>query len=102
MVTVDEIPDPGTLHLVTRVNGEQRQSASVSTLIFSIPALISYVTAFTPLDVGDVLVTGTPAGVGLFREPPDFMNAGDRIEVEISNIGTLRNVVADQAARGTE
>lgn len=99
LVTADEIPDPGTLHLVTRVNGEQRQSASVSTLIFSIPELISYVTAFTPLDAGDVLVTGTPAGVGLFREPPAFLNAGDRVEVEISGIGTLQNVIADQAGR---
>jgi 2-keto-4-pentenoate hydratase/2-oxohepta-3-ene-1,7-dioic acid hydratase in catechol pathway len=97
LVTVDEVPDPSALHLTTRVNGEQRQSASVSTLIFSIPALISYVTSFTALEPGDVLVTGTPAGVGLFREPPSFLNAGDQVEVEISGIGTLRNVVAAAA-----
>jgi 2-keto-4-pentenoate hydratase/2-oxohepta-3-ene-1,7-dioic acid hydratase in catechol pathway len=96
LVTADEVPDPGKLHLTTRVNGEQRQSADVSDLVFSIPALISYISAFTPLSVGDVLVTGTPAGVGLFRQPPAFLHDGDVIEVEISAIGTLRNVVAAQ------
>ena len=96
LVTADEIPDPGKLRLTTHVNGELRQSADVSDLVFSIPALISYVTAFTPLSAGDVIVTGTPAGVGLFRHPPEFLRAGDVIEVEISEIGTLRNVVAAQ------
>jgi 2-keto-4-pentenoate hydratase/2-oxohepta-3-ene-1,7-dioic acid hydratase in catechol pathway len=100
LVTADEVPDPGKLHLTTRVNGEQRQSADVSDLLFSIPALISYVTAFTPLYVGDVLVTGTPAGVGLFRRPPEFLQDGDVIEVEITGIGTLRNVVADEKDLG--
>lgn len=69
LVTADEVPDPGTLHLATHVNGDLRQSADVSDLVFSIPALIAYVTAFTPLSAGDVIVTGTPAGVGLFRQP---------------------------------
>lgn len=95
LVTADEVPDPAKLHLTTRVNGEERQHADVADLLFSIPQLISYVTAFTPLDVGDVLVTGTPGGVGLFRDPPAFLHAGDVIEVEIDQIGTLRNVVAD-------
>ncbi len=101
LVTADEIPDPSVLRLATRVNGEVRQSASVSDLLFSIPALISYVSAFTPLDVGDVLVTGTPSGVGLFREPPAFLHAGDQVEVEISEIGTLRNVVIAEADHAT-
>ena len=101
LITADEIPDPGKLHLSTYVNGEQRQSADVSDLVFTIPALIAYVTGFTPLSAGDVLVTGTPAGVGLFREPPAFLHDGDVVEVEISQIGTLRNVVAaEQPAVG--
>jgi 2-keto-4-pentenoate hydratase/2-oxohepta-3-ene-1,7-dioic acid hydratase in catechol pathway len=100
LVTADEVPDPAELHLTTRVNGEERQSADVADLLFSIPRLISYVTAFTLLDAGDVLVTGTPGGVGLFRDPPTFLRAGDVIEVEISQIGTLRNVVAEETAVG--
>jgi len=94
MVTADEVPDPAQLHLATRVNGEQRQSADVSDLIFSVPALIAYITAFTSLSAGDVIVTGTPAGVGLFRQPPVFLADGDVVEIEISGVGTLRNVVA--------
>jgi 2-keto-4-pentenoate hydratase/2-oxohepta-3-ene-1,7-dioic acid hydratase in catechol pathway len=98
LVTADELPDPAVLHLTTRVNGEQRQDAAVRDLIFSVPALIAYISAFTPLAPGDVIVTGTPAGVGLFRQPPAFLTAGDVVEVEIAGIGTLRNVVADQAS----
>jgi 2-keto-4-pentenoate hydratase/2-oxohepta-3-ene-1,7-dioic acid hydratase in catechol pathway len=94
LVTADEVPDPAKLHLTTRVNGEQRQSADVSDLIFSVPALIAYITAFTALSAGDVIVTGTPAGVGLFRQPPVFLADGDVVEIEISEVGTLRNVVA--------
>jgi 2-keto-4-pentenoate hydratase/2-oxohepta-3-ene-1,7-dioic acid hydratase in catechol pathway len=97
LVTADELADPAALHLTTRVNGEQRQDAAVADLIFSVPALIAYISAFTPLAPGDVIVTGTPAGVGLFRKPPTFLTAGDIVEVEISGIGTLRNVVADEA-----
>jgi 2-keto-4-pentenoate hydratase/2-oxohepta-3-ene-1,7-dioic acid hydratase in catechol pathway len=91
LVTSDEVPDPASLDLVTRVNGEQRQSASTGDMLFSVPSLIAYVTAFTPLDAGDVLVTGTPGGVGLFMDPPTFLSPGDVVEVGISGIGTLRN-----------
>jgi 2-keto-4-pentenoate hydratase/2-oxohepta-3-ene-1,7-dioic acid hydratase in catechol pathway len=97
LVTVDEVPDPAAMRLITRVNGEQRQSASVGALIFSIPRLVSYITRFTPLSVGDVIVTGTPAGVGLFREPPCFLVPGDRVEVEVTGVGTLRNTVVAEA-----
>lgn len=94
LVTSDEIDDITTATLETRVNGEVRQSATVDQLIFSIPQLISYITTFTPLSPGDVIVTGTPGGVGLFRDPPTFLQPGDRVDVEISGIGLLTNEVA--------
>ncbi|WP_234545197.1 fumarylacetoacetate hydrolase family protein [Streptomyces shenzhenensis] len=97
LVTADEVPDAVALELVSRVNGEVRQSTRVSDLIFSIPELIAYVSTFTPLAPGDVVVTGTPGGVGLFREPPVFLQPGDVVEVEISGIGTLRNPVIGEA-----
>jgi 2-keto-4-pentenoate hydratase/2-oxohepta-3-ene-1,7-dioic acid hydratase in catechol pathway len=96
LVTADEVPDITACSLVTRVNGEVRQSASISDLIFTIPQLIAYVSTFTPLSAGDVLVTGTPGGVGLFRTPPVFLQSGDVVEVEIDGIGTLRNPVVQE------
>lgn len=95
LVTADEVPDPAGLILSTRVNGETRQSASVSDLIFTIPELISYVSTVTTLRPGDVLITGTPEGVGLYRDPPVFLAAGDVVEVEITGVGTLRNIVGE-------
>lgn len=94
LVTADEIADLDTVKLETRVNGETRQSAHLSDLIFSVPALIAYISTFTPLNPGDVIVSGTPGGVGNFREPPVFLDEGDVVEVEISGVGLLRNVVA--------
>ena len=93
MTTADEIPDPATLELTTRLNGVQVQHASVSELIFDIPYLIAYLSGMTPLEPGDVIVTGTPEGVGFVRTPPLWMKAGDDVEVEISRIGVLRNRV---------
>ncbi|MGI8694578.1 MAG: fumarylacetoacetate hydrolase family protein [Geodermatophilaceae bacterium] len=94
LVTTDEIGDITKATLETRVNGEVRQSATIDQLIFSIPQLISYITTFTPLAPGDVIVTGTPGGVGLFRDPPTFLQPGDRVDVEISGVGVLTNKVA--------
>lgn len=82
------------LKLETRVNGEVRQSASVADLYFSIPQIIEYLTAWTKLSAGDVVVTGTPGGVGLFMEPKGFLSPGDVVEVEITRLGTLTNTVA--------
>jgi 2-keto-4-pentenoate hydratase/2-oxohepta-3-ene-1,7-dioic acid hydratase in catechol pathway len=96
MVTADEIPDPAALTLQTRLNGQVMQDTPVSDLIFDVPALIAYVSTFTQLVPGDVLVTGTPGGVGFARKPPVYMKDGDTVEVEISGIGTLRNPVADE------
>lgn len=96
MVTADEIPDPTRLKLVTRLNGGVRQEATTDLMIFSIPEQIAYISAFTPLMPGDVIVTGTPGGVGSRRNPPEYMRAGDVIEVEISGVGLLRNPVVDE------
>ncbi len=98
LVTPDEIGDVSRLELQTRVNGEVRQSAVLADLIFDIPELIAYVSSFTPLSAGDVIVTGTPGGVGLFHQPPVFLSAGDVVEVEVTGLGTLTNVVAEASA----
>ena len=96
LVTADELTDPKAQTLETRLNGEVMQSAPISDLAFGIPELIAYLSTVTTLLPGDVIATGTPSGVGLFREPKLFMKPGDRIEVEISGIGTLTNKVVDE------
>jgi len=96
MVTADEIPDPSTLVLTTRLNGEVMQHAPISDLVFGVAELVAYCSVFTPLLPGDVIVTGTTGGVGLFREPPLWMKPGDVVEVEITGIGTLKNPVEDE------
>ena len=95
MVTADEIPFGATLTLVTRLNGQEMQRATTQMLIHSIARQIAYVSTVAPLVAGDVLVTGTPGGVGSRRNPPVWMKAGDVVEVEIDRIGVLRNPVAD-------
>ena len=96
IVTADEIPDPTRLFLRTRLNGVEVQHTGTDGMIFDIPTIVSYVSAFIPLDAGDVIATGTPEGVGFAREPPLWMKAGDEIAVEISGIGVLRNSVIDE------
>jgi 2-keto-4-pentenoate hydratase/2-oxohepta-3-ene-1,7-dioic acid hydratase in catechol pathway len=96
MITTDEIPDPAKLTLTTRLNGTQVQHSGVDKLIYSVPKMIEYVSAFTPLAPGDLIFTGTPEGVGAKRKPPLWMKQGDTLEVEISSIGTLRATVADE------
>ncbi|MFN0042263.1 MAG: fumarylacetoacetate hydrolase family protein [Alphaproteobacteria bacterium] len=93
LVTADEIPDPSKLTLATRLNGQEVQRAGTDMMIFPIPELIAYITAFTELMPGDVIPTGTPSGVGSRRNPQLFMKPGDIAEVEISNVGTLKNPV---------
>jgi 2-keto-4-pentenoate hydratase/2-oxohepta-3-ene-1,7-dioic acid hydratase in catechol pathway len=93
LVPASDIPDVSALTLETRVNGEVRQSASLSDLIFAIPQLIAYVSGFTPLGPGDIIVTGTPGGVGLFMDPQGLLSHGDVVEVEISGLGLLKNEV---------
>ncbi len=95
LATADEVGDVTKLELTTRVNGEVRQHGFVGDLINDIPSIIEYVTTFTPLAPGDVIVTGTPGGVGLFMEPKGFIGDGDVVEVEVTGLGTLRNVVRE-------
>jgi 2-keto-4-pentenoate hydratase/2-oxohepta-3-ene-1,7-dioic acid hydratase in catechol pathway len=97
MVTPDEAGDLGPLRLQTRLNGEVVQDTTISEMIFDIPRQIEYCSAFTRLEPGDVIATGTPGGVGSRRIPPLWMKPGDVVEVEIDRIGLLRNSVADEA-----
>jgi len=94
MVSSDEIAAGQRLTLVTRLNGAEMQRASTDMLIHSIPRQIAYISTFMPLEPGDVIVTGTPGGIGARREPPVFMKHGDLVEVEVDGIGVLRNRVA--------
>jgi 2-keto-4-pentenoate hydratase/2-oxohepta-3-ene-1,7-dioic acid hydratase in catechol pathway len=97
MVTPDEAGDLAPLRLQTRLNGEVVQDATISQMIFGIPQQIEYCSSFTRLEPGDVIVTGTPGGVGSRRTPPLWMKPGDVVEVEIDRIGLLRNGVAEEA-----
>jgi 2-keto-4-pentenoate hydratase/2-oxohepta-3-ene-1,7-dioic acid hydratase in catechol pathway len=97
LVTADEVQDPTKLLLTTRLNGEIVQHESVGELCFTVPELIEYCSVWTQLEPGDVIVTGTPGGVGAGRKPPLWMKPGDTVEVEITGLGTLRNSVAADA-----
>ncbi|WP_326719881.1 fumarylacetoacetate hydrolase family protein [Streptomyces sp. NBC_00243] len=93
-VTADEVGDPTRLVVSSTVNGEPRQKASVADLIFDIPELISTIAAGITLHSGDIIATGTPAGVGLGFSPPRFLTPGDVVECAITGLGTLRNTVS--------
>ncbi|MDB5571004.1 MAG: fumarylacetoacetate hydrolase family protein [Hyphomicrobiales bacterium] len=97
-VTADELP-PGCLglKLETRLNGVTVQSAKIDDMVFDIPSLVSTISEAMTLEAGDIIVTGTPSGVGMARKPPLYMKAGDVIEVEVEKIGVLRNPVIDEA-----
>ncbi|MBC8721354.1 fumarylacetoacetate hydrolase family protein [Paraburkholderia sp. 31.1] len=97
MVTSDEIEPNAVMTLVTRLNGQEVQRATTQMLIHGIARQIAYLSTFTPLSPGDVIVTGTPGGVGAKRNPPLFMKAGDVAEVEVDRIGVLSNPIADEA-----
>jgi 2-keto-4-pentenoate hydratase/2-oxohepta-3-ene-1,7-dioic acid hydratase in catechol pathway len=96
IVTPDEVGDYRDLPIQTRLNGEVMQDATLADLIFPVPVLISYISQFTPLAAGDVIVSGTPGGVGDKREPPVYMTPGDVVEVEIGCLGTLVNPVISE------
>lgn len=93
MVTADEIDLARPLHLTTRVNGETRQDDTTANLIFSFADLIAYITTFTALKPGDLIVTGTPTGAGARFDPPRWLTPGDVVEIEVPEIGILRNEV---------
>jgi 2-keto-4-pentenoate hydratase/2-oxohepta-3-ene-1,7-dioic acid hydratase in catechol pathway len=97
LTTRDEIPDPHTLSICARVNGATVQNSNTSEMIFRIPELIEFISESITLEPGDIIASGTPEGVGLYRKPPVFLKAGDTVEVEIEKLGILRNpVVASQ------
>lgn len=96
MVTADEIEPGRELKLEVRLNGETVQSSHTGHMIFSIPKLINYASTIFTLSPGDVIATGTPAGVGWSKKPPRFMKPGDIVEVEIEAVGLLRNPVVAQ------
>jgi 2-keto-4-pentenoate hydratase/2-oxohepta-3-ene-1,7-dioic acid hydratase in catechol pathway len=95
LVTADEIPVVDELEIVTEVSGEEMQRAKVGTMIFDIPTLIEHISEFIELEAGDVIATGTPAGVGFRRTPPRFLRPGDIMRVSITGLGTLENPVVD-------
>jgi 2-keto-4-pentenoate hydratase/2-oxohepta-3-ene-1,7-dioic acid hydratase in catechol pathway len=93
LVTADEVGPLDKLTITTKVAGEVMQHAAFETMIFSIPKLIEYISAFTALSAGDVIATGTPEGVGFSRKPPRFLQSGEVVEVIVDRVGTLRNKV---------
>jgi 2-keto-4-pentenoate hydratase/2-oxohepta-3-ene-1,7-dioic acid hydratase in catechol pathway len=96
IVTADEL-DPSALRVQTRVNGVTKQDSNTKFMVFKIPRLISEFSAGCRLQAGDILITGTPEGVGFARKPPEFMKIGDVVEVEVEGIGVLRNTVAGRS-----
>lgn len=93
MVPAADVPDPGALRIRGLVNGEVRQDSTTADLIFSIPELIAFISEAITLEPGDLLLTGTPSGVGVFRDPPLFLQAGDVVTVEIDRLPSLTNPV---------
>jgi acylpyruvate hydrolase len=98
LVTADEVPDPGRLELRTFVNGDQVQGASTELLIFDVATLISVISEFATLEPGDVILTGTPGGVGFRRQPPLLLGGGDVVAVEIAGLGRIENRFVAEAA----
>lgn len=96
LVTADELPDPGNLQIQTRLNGQVMQDSNTRMMIFSVPFTISYISQIATLEVGDVILTGTPEGVGFARKPPVWLKAGDEVSIEIESVGTLTNWVKNQ------
>lgn len=97
MVTADEIPPRTVMSLVTRLNGQEMQRATTEMMLHSIERQIAYVSTIAPLQAGDVIVTGTPGGVGARRTPPVWMKPGDVVEIEVDRVGVLRNTITDEA-----
>lgn len=91
LVTPDDLPDPDALRIRCLVNGEAVQDASTSEMVHDVPSLIAFCSRFMTLEPGDVIATGTPGGVGVFRDPPRFLADGDEVTVEIEGVGQLVN-----------
>lgn len=93
LITRDELPDPSGLSVVLTVNGEQRQSTNTSNLVFTVPFLVEFLSNLMTLEPGDVILTGTPGGVGVAMNPPTFLKDGDVVRIEIDKVGVLENRV---------
>jgi 2-keto-4-pentenoate hydratase/2-oxohepta-3-ene-1,7-dioic acid hydratase in catechol pathway len=98
IVTPDEFGDPQDKRLVTRVNGETMQDSTTAEMIFSVGEIVSFLSRACTLETGDLILTGTPWGVGGFRDPPVFLKPGDTVEVEVEGIGVLANNVGRNTA----
>ena len=96
LVTADEVPNPHNLRISCRVNGTTLQDSNTNQLIFNVPTLLSFLSQGITLEPGDVVLTGTPPGVGFARKPPIFLKAGDVVEVEIEKVGLLKSHVMEQ------
>ncbi len=93
LVTVDEIEDPANLSVTARVNGNVMQDGNSADMLFDIPTIIAFISQDITLMPGDIISTGTPSGVGIFRDPPVLLKAGDVVECEVQGIGTIRNTI---------
>jgi 2-keto-4-pentenoate hydratase/2-oxohepta-3-ene-1,7-dioic acid hydratase in catechol pathway len=96
LVTADEVGDPQSLEVITRVNGAEMQRSGTDRMIFTVAETIAFISSVITLEVGDIISTGTPEGVGVMRSPPVFLAKGDEVEVEIPGVGLLRNPVASE------
>jgi acylpyruvate hydrolase len=96
-MSADEIPDPHALDISLSIAGEVLQHSNTRELIFTIPDLIAYLSSVVTLESGDVVATGTPAGVGFARKPPRYLKPGDEVIINIESIGELRNPVIAEA-----
>jgi 2-keto-4-pentenoate hydratase/2-oxohepta-3-ene-1,7-dioic acid hydratase in catechol pathway len=101
LVTADEIADPHALDISLRINGEVLQNSNTRELIFKIPELVAYLSSVFTLEPGDIVSTGTPAGVGFARKPPRYLQAGDDVVVTVQGLGELRNPVIAEAQAST-
>jgi 2-keto-4-pentenoate hydratase/2-oxohepta-3-ene-1,7-dioic acid hydratase in catechol pathway len=98
IVTRDEIADPHALDISLEIGGEILQRSNTRELVFGVPALIEYISSVVTLEPGDIVATGTPAGVGFARKPPRYLRAGDEVVIRIQGIGELRNPVVDESS----
>ncbi len=97
ITTANQIEDPNKLRVRTRVNGELRQDSSTKNMVFNVYEIVHHLSQVMTLEPGDIIATGTPAGVGVFMKPkPKFLSPGDMVEVEIEKIGILRNIVSKE------
>ena len=92
LITSDELTNPSGLDIVLTVNGEVRQKTNTENLVFSVPNLVSFLSNLVTLEPGDVVLTGTPGGVGVAMDPPTFLKDGDVVKIEIDKVGILENM----------